>query len=396
MTERYDCIVLGLGGFGSAALYHAALRGLSVLGIEQFSVGHDRGSSHGETRIVRKAYFEHPDYVPLLLRAYALWRALEGTQQLSLMHLCGLLLAGPAEGEAIAGARLAARLHNIKLEDVAPADRETKFPGFRVPKNLEVVFEPEAGYLRVESCVRAHVDAALHLGASVAAEEGANEVKPVGHGWRVSTSKGSYESLALIVTSGPWAPGILPHLGLPALPLEVVRKPQFWFPVHGANLAEHQGAPCFYFEMPGRLFYGFPSHGGQTIKAAEHSGGQPVEHNDPMHLNRDVEPADWENLAHFLSECLPDVDPRPVRSSVCMYTLTPDRHFIVDRLPGHEHASFGAGFSGHGFKFTPVIGEILVDLAIDGRTKHPIEFLSPGRDAIAQATRKVSGKEKDG
>jgi sarcosine oxidase len=395
MTARYDCIVLGLGGFGSAALYHAAVRGLSVLGIEQFSIGHDRGSSHGETRIIRKAYFEHPDYVPLLLRAYDLWRDLEGAEELSLMHLCGLMLAGPAEGETIAGARLAARLHNLNLHDVAPADRGTRFSGFRVPENLDVVFEPEAGYLRVEHCVQAHVDAALRVGATVAADEAANKIEPIGRSWRVSTSKGNYEASSLIVTQGPWAPAALRHLGLAGLPLEIVRKPQFWFPVRTAKYAEDNGAPCFYFEMPGGLFYGFPSRDEKTIKAAEHSGGEPVEHNDPARLNREVAPADWQNLAGFLRQCLPDVDPQPVRSSVCMYTLTPDRHFIVDRHPEHEHVSLGAGFSGHGFKFTPVIGEALVDLAIEGRTKYPIEFLSVGRDAIAKATRAVTGKEKD-
>lgn len=395
MSVCYDCIVLGLGGFGSAALYHAAMRGLSVLGLEQFSIGHDRGSSHGETRIIRKAYFEHPDYVPLLLRAYELWRDLEASEELSLMHLCGLMLAGPPEGETIAGARLAARLHDLNLEDATPADRAKRFSGFRIPENLEVVYESDAGYLKVEHCVRAHVDAALGVGATVAADETADEIKTVGRGWRVRTSKGTFESSSLIVTSGAWAPGILSHLGLSGLPLEIVRKPQFWFAVRTAKLAEDRGAPCFYFEMPNGLFYGFPSRDGQTIKAAEHSGGKSVEHNHPVRLNREVEPADWENLAGFLGQCLPEVDPQPVRASVCMYTLTPDRHFIVDRHPEHEHVSLGAGFSGHGFKFTPVIGEALVDLAIEGHTKYPIEFLSVGRDAIANAARKVTGKEKD-
>jgi sarcosine oxidase len=396
MTACYDCIVLGLGGFGSAALYQAAARGLSVLGLEQFSIAHDRGSSHGETRIIRKAYFEHPDYVPLLLRAYELWRDLERSEGLSLMHLCGLMLAGPAEGETIAGARLAARQHNLNLQDVSLADRSAKFSSFRFPDDIDVVYEAEAGFLEVERCVRAHLDAAIRSGARVRANEEAHKVKPIGHGWRVYTSEGKYETSALIVTHGAWAPAILRHLGLPGLPLEVVRKPQFWFPVRSTTHVEEQGTPCFYFEMPAGHFYGFPSCDGQTIKAAEHSGGERVDHNHPTHLNREVEPADWENLAGFLRECVPDVDPQPVRSSVCMYTVTPDHHFIVDRHPEQEHIAFGAGFSGHGFKFTPVIGEALVDLAIDGRTRHPIEFLSVHREAIANATRHVTGKEKDG
>ncbi len=391
MTARYDCIVLGLGGFGSAALYHAAARGLSVLGLEQFSIGHDRGSSHGETRIIRKAYFEHPDYVPLLLRAYELWRDLEGAEELSLMHLCGLMLAGPPDGETIAGARLSARLHDLVLEDVTPAEFAGRFSGFRIPANFDVVFEPEAGYLEVENCVRAHVDAALRTGATVAADEAVLDWSSVGNTFRVRTSRGEYESAALILTAGAWTSAVLASL---ALPLEVVRKPQFWFAVRSRAYAENRSTPAFYYELPYGLFYGFPSRDGATLKAAEHSGGDRV--SDPGQLDRTVRQRDWESLGRFLRECLPEVDPNPRRSSVCLYTLSPDRHFIVDRHPQLQHVAFGAGFSGHGFKFTPVIGEALVDLAIDGHTKYPIEFLSANRDAIAKADPTLTGKENNG
>lgn len=390
MSARFDCIVLGLGGFGSAALYHATVRGLKALGIEQYSIGHDRGSSHGETRIIRKAYFEHPDYVPLLLRAYDLWRDLEGAEELSLMHLCGLMLVGPPEGETIAGARLAAQLHNLPLETLLPADRGGKFAGFSVPEQFDVVYEPEAGFLEVEACVCAHVDAAVRTGASVAADEVVLDWSKAGNAFRVRTSRDEYEAAALILTAGAWTSGLLTSL---SLPLTVVRKPQFWFPVRSDVYAEEQSAPAFYYEMPYGLFYGFPSRDGQTLKAAEHSGGDPAA--DPARLDRSVDARDWQSLARFLRECLPQVDPQPVRSSVCMYTLTPDHHFLVDRHPAFEHVAFGAGFSGHGFKFTPVIGEALVDLAIDGRTKYPIEFLSASRDAIVRPTVKTPGHEND-
>ena len=247
MTAGYDCIVVGLGGFGSAALYHAAVRGLSVLGLEQYSIGHDRGSSHGETRIIRKAYFEHADYVPLLLRAYTLWRGLEATEELSLMHLCGLMLAGPAEGETVAGARLAARLHGLDLQNVSSANRTGKFSGFRIPESFDVVYEPEAGFLEVEACVRAHVDAAIRTGASVAADEVVLDWSPVGNRFRVRTSRDEYESAALILTAGPWTSGILTSL---SLPLEVVRKPQFWFPVRSTAYAENRSAPHFISRCP--------------------------------------------------------------------------------------------------------------------------------------------------
>ncbi|HEV8000166.1 MAG TPA: N-methyl-L-tryptophan oxidase [Planctomycetaceae bacterium] len=393
MTARFDCIVLGLGGFGSASLYHAAARGLSVLGLEQYSIGHDRGSSHGETRIIRKAYFEHPDYVPLLLRAYELWRDLQATEGFSLMHLCGLLLAGPADGETIAGARLSARLHDLALDDVSPADRAAKFAGFRFPDNFDVVHEPEAGFLAVERCVNAHVDAAIRTGANVATDEAVLDWARVGSTFRVRTSRDEYESAALVLTAGAWTSSLLSNL---ALPLRVVRKPQFWFPVRSAAYGEDRSTPAFYYEMPYGLFYGFPSRDGQTLKAAEHSGGDPV--TDPALVDRTVHTGDIDSLARFLRECLPEVDPEPARSSVCMYTLSPDQHFIVDRHPEYEHVAFGAGFSGHGFKFTPVIGEVLVDLAIDGHTRHPIDFLSASRDAITRATgtgatRKAAGND---
>jgi sarcosine oxidase len=379
MSRRYDCIVLGVGGFGSAALYHAAARGLSVLGLEQFSVAHDRGSSHGETRIIRKAYFEHPDYVPLLLSAYDLWRKLEAEAGRTLMHLCGLLLAGPPEGESIAGARLASRIHGVPLQSVAAAEAERRFSGFRCPETFAIAYEPEAGYLEVERCVRAHVDAAIQRGATLSTDEVVEGWQPVGNMVRVRTSKGAYETAALIVTAGAWTSRILNEL---ALPLEVVRKPVFWFPVRSSAYAVDAGAPTFYFEMPFGHFYGFASIDRKTVKAAEHSGGEPVA--DPHQVERAVCQADWEPLARFVGECLPQLDPTPVRHSVCMYTLTPDRHFIVDRHSEHAQVAFGAGFSGHGFKFTPVIGEAIVDLATEGHTRQPIGFLSAGREALAK------------
>jgi sarcosine oxidase len=375
MTARYDLIVLGVGGFGSAALLRAAVRGLSVLGIEQFSVPHQKGSSHGETRIIRKAYFEHPDYVPLLLRAYELWRELEREAGQILVHLCGLVLAGPPQGETIAGARLAALRHGVPLLD--RATEAAAFSGFRFPQGFDLVYEPEAGYLDVERCVETHVEAGVRRGATVATDETVQHWYPVGHSIRVRTSREEYEAGALIVTAGPWAATALSEL---RLPLTVVRKPQFWFGVRSNAYSAQRGAPAFYFEMPYGHFYGFPSLDGSTLKTAEHSGGEPV--SDPHAVDRAAHERDWESLARFLRECLPEVDPRPVRHSVCMYTLTPDRHFIVDRDPAHSHVAFGAGFSGHGFKFTPVIGEALVDLATEGRTELPIDFLSARRGAV--------------
>ena len=374
MPDTYDAIVIGLGGFGSGALYHLARRGVRVLGIEQFGVAHDRGSSHGETRIIRKAYFEHPDYVPLLVRAYELWRELESECGRTLMHLGGLMLAGPPEGEAIAGAKLAARLHRIQIEEIDAVAGRRRFPGFRVPEGFSVLFEPEAGYLEVENCVRAHLEQAVAHGALVHTDETVLDWTSDGTRATVRTDRDSYEAASLVITAGPWASTVAGDL---ELPLQVVRKPAFWHPVMNRHYDVSAGAPAFYFEMPAGAFYGFPSLDGATLKVAEHTGGRPV--SDASRVDRSAHPDDIAPVAEFVRTSLPGIIPEPVRHSVCLYTLTPDHHFIIDRHPEHPNVSIGAGFSGHGFKFTTVLGQALADLAADGRTDLPIGFLSATR-----------------
>lgn len=372
-----DCIVIGVGGFGSGALDCLARRGASVLGIEQFDVPHDRGSSHGQTRIIRQAYFEHPDYVPLCIRAYELWDDLQADCGRTLSRMCGLMLAGPEDGEAIAGARLSARRYGVPIESLSAADAAGRFPGFRIPPEFSVVFEPHAGFLHVEDCVRAHVERAERHGAELRIRETVRNWRSEGGTVTVATDRGEYTAGRLVITAGPWAKQVLADM---QLPLEVVRKPLFWFPTTDPALHVDNGCPGFLFEMPEGVFYGFPSLDGRTLKAAEHSGGRTVP--DPAGVDRDAHPADTEPVAHFLAACLPGVDPVPHSHSICMYTLTPDRHFIVDRHPAHPNVVIGAGFSGHGFKFTTVLGEALADLALHGRTDLPVGFLSLERPAL--------------
>ncbi|MEX2286046.1 MAG: N-methyl-L-tryptophan oxidase [Planctomycetaceae bacterium] len=377
MPEIYDVIVLGVGGFGSAALDHLARRGVRALGIERFDVAHDRGSSHGETRIIRKAYFEHPDYVPLLLRAYDLWHELQDDAGRELYDLCGLMLAGPPDGEAIAGAKLAARTHRLALEELELAAARARFPGFRFPDDFGVVFEADAGYLRVEECVRAHVERAMSNGAVVKTGESVLGWSSDGRTVEVQTDRERYQAARLVVTAGAWARELLAGL---AIPLEVVRKPQFWFEVETADYRAAAGKPAYFFDTPTGQFYGFPSLDGRTVKVAEHSGGNAVA--DPLKVDRVLHESDVRQLHDFLTRFMPGVKPTPVRHSVCMYTLTPDRHFIIDVHPAYENVAIGAGFSGHGFKFTPVLGAALGDLALDGRTELPIGFLALDRPAL--------------
>ncbi|MBT4864984.1 MAG: N-methyl-L-tryptophan oxidase [Planctomycetaceae bacterium] len=379
MTKTYDCIVLGVGGFGSAALAHLARRGVRALGIERFDLDHEQGSSHGETRIIRKAYFEHPDYVPLLFRAYDLWQELEQESEKELLNLCGLMIAGPPDGEAVPGAKLAAQRYGIDIEEPTLAEARARFPGFRFDDAHAVLVEPDAGFLHVEASRQAHVETALAHGATIQANEAVLEWQPTANGVQLRTNRGKYDAASLIVTAGAWAGRLLADL---SIPLEVVRKPILWHGVSGNEYDVTNGAPGFYFETTAHAFYGFPSLDGKTIKACEHTGGAVVD--DPSQLDREIHPSDIEPVANFIRQSMPGVQPAPARHSMCMYTHTPDHHFIVDRHPQWPQVVIGAGFSGHGFKFTSVLGEALADLAVDGKTELPIGFLSLGREALVK------------
>lgn len=376
MPEVFDCIVLGVGGFGASALYHLARRGVRALGVERFGVAHDRGSSHGETRIIRKAYFEHPDYVPLLHRAYDLWQELEAETGRTLYHPVGLFLAGPTDGDAVPGTQHAARLHNLPIESLTAREAQARFPGYRFPEGFGVVFEQQAGYLDVEDCVTAHIGRAVERGATLATNESVVGWHSDGQTVHVQTDRNAYTAARLIVTAGPWAAQLLAELHLP---LQVVRKPVFWFSA-SAKYDVAAGNSTFFFEMPTGQFYGFPRLDGRTIKAGEHTGGEPVA--DPLTVDRGQRPDDLTRISEFVRTCLPEADPQPVRHSVCLYTRTPDQHFIIDRHPVHANVVLGAGFSGHGFKFTSVLGESLVELALGGTARQPIEFLSLSRPCL--------------
>ncbi len=376
MTATYDVIVLGVGGFGSGVLDHLARRGVKVLGIERFGLAHDRGSSHGQTRIIRKAYFEHPDYVPLCLAAYDLWRDLEADSGTLLMHLCGLMLAGPENGEAIAGAKTAARQHNLPIEELSASESAGRFPGFRIPDRDRVVFEADAGFLLVEDCVRAHIDRAIRFGAVVQTGETVRAWNSDGNTVVVQTDRDTYSAAKLVITPGAWASQLLPRIGVD---WEVLRKPLFWHEAASPALQIENGCPAFFFEQNNRAFYGFPCLDGRLLKVAEHTGGNVV--TDPAKVDRAIHAADTEAIPAFLAECLPAVATTPDSHSVCLYTLTPDRHFVVDFHPQFANVVIGAGFSGHGFKFTTVLGKTLADLALDGRTSLPVRFLSMDRFA---------------
>lgn len=364
----YDVIVLGLGGMGASTVFECAQRGQRVLGIEQFSLVHDRGSSHGQTRVIRQAYYEHPDYVPLLQRAYDRWYDLEQRCGSRLYVECGVLSLSPPGGDVVAGVTQAAREHGLPIETLTNADIVRRFPEFRIPNNYSGVFEPNAGYLYVEECVQAHLDAAREAGAELHAEEQVLRWHATGSGVEVETTRGRYFADRLIITAGPWAGRELRELGLP---LEVLRKPLLWFEVAEPARLRRDRFPIYMVESPGGFYYGFPVSDSRGHKLARHDGGLPV--TDPLHLCRDPLPEDEGDCRKFLETYIPAAAGRLLHHAVCMYTVTPDRHFILDVHPEHSRVVLGAGFSGHGFKFASVIGEILADLSESGHSRLPID-----------------------
>ena len=366
----YDAIVLGAGGVGSAALWHLAGRGVKVLGIDRFAPPHDRGSSHGHTRMIRQAYFEHPDYVPLVLESYRLWRELEQAVGQSLLVETGLVEIGPENGVVVPGTLRAAREHALQVETLSARDIERRWPAMRAPEALSGVYDRRAGLLRVERCVAASLQAARGAGAELLS---CVEV----HGWigdgdlRLRTSAGDFRAARLIVTAGAWAGPLLRALNLQ---LEVRRKTLMWHACDEPQARADAGMPCYLFELPHGVFYGFPVIDERGLKAAEHSGGDVVV--DPLTVDRSLRDTDRAPVEAFLRTHIPSAETPCAEYAVCLYTMSPDEHFIVDRHPEDERIVFAAGLSGHGFKFTAVLGKVLADLAVDGATTLPIDFLS--------------------
>ena len=377
MTARFDAIVIGLGGMGSMVLYHLARRGLRVLGLEQFGIAHDRGSSHGATRLIRRAYFEHPDYVPLVERAFTLWGELERESGRRLFVRTGLFLAGVADSSTIAGVRSAASAYRLDIEELDAERARRRFAGFHFDPTMTVFFEPDAGCLFVEECVRCGVEAAVARGAQSRTGCLVESWDADAAGVTVRTRDATFAASRLIVCAGPWSWRLLADLGLP---LEVRRKPIFWFSCPDARYSLERACPVFCFDVDRRFFYGFPSMDGQSLKVGEHTGGAVV--SDADQLDRTVDSADVTPIAAFLRRCAPGVGRDILRESVCMYTMTPDQHFIVDRHPRYPNVLLAAGFSGHGFKFASVVGAAIADLAVDGKTDHPIAFLRTSRSGL--------------
>jgi sarcosine oxidase len=374
----YDAIVAGLGGIGSAAAYHLARRGKRVLGLERYTPAHDKGSSHGQSRIIRQAYFEDPSYVPLLLRAYELWRQLERETDEDLMTLTGGLMIGPPVSRTFTGSKATADEYGLPYEVFDAGELKRRYPMFEPTEGTIALFEEKAGIVRPEAAVRAHLDRAASLGADLRFEQEILTWQPTDFGVRVETASGVYEAKRLVVTAGAWAPKLLADLGLP---LQVTRQILFWLdPVGGVEPFLPDRFPVFIWEPEdGNSFYAIPAHDGPRgrVKVAFfRADGTPA---DPDTIGREVHDHEVDFIRSYMAKYVPALDGELLYAKTCMYTNTPDEHFVISIHPEHPQVAIAAGFSGHGFKFCGVVGEILADLVTEGETDQPIDCFSPTR-----------------
>jgi sarcosine oxidase len=368
----HDVAVVGLGGMGSAILAHCAARGASVIGLEQFAPAHDLGSSHGKTRMIRKAYFEDPAYVPLVLRAYELWRDLERAAGEEILRITGLLSVGEETSEIIRGTLRAASKHDLRVESLSQREVKARYPTLELWKDEVALFEIDGGVLNPELAVRAHLNLAQSSGAEMRFGVAMESWHATDKGFEIRLTDGTQISASkLVLALGLWFQETLESLGIR---IRVQRNIQAWFSP-GTQAYDAPGFPAFLVNRQGlpAPLYGFPDFG-DGIKAAFHGLGDLT---DAKHVNRKVDPArDIEPIARALEQWMPGAAKALREAKPCMYTLTPDEHFVIDHHPDHANLILCGGFSGHGFKFAPVVGEIGAELALDGGSRHGIEFLS--------------------
>ncbi len=382
---------------GSAAALALARRGLRVVGLDRHPPGHLLGASHGGSRIIRSAYFEGPTYVPLVRRAEALWRGLENGTGEHLLVITGGLFAGSPAGPLVAGSRRSAEAHAIPYELLDAPEVLRRWPGFRLGEGEVGLFEPGAGVLDPERGVAAQLALAGRLGARLLHDTRVTGWSARPGGVTVQTSGGSYDAGALVLAAGAWSGPLLGEVGTAggSMPLRVERRLQHWFAP--ADPHAWATAPVWIWERPdGASAYGFPLRDG-ACKIGVHARPDREPAVDVESLDREVSDADVDLARRDVTAFVPGVAAgRHLRSDACSYTLTPDEHFVVDRHPGHDNVAIGCGFSGHGFKFAPVIGELLADLAIGRPPSSDIAAFGIGRSALDPAVTPAAHKRVKG
>ena len=371
---RYQAIVVGVGAMGSAALFHLARRGGRVLGIEQFNIPNELGSSHGNTRIIRLAYYEHPSYVPLLRRAFELWRDLERQIKTQLLHVTGSIDASPAGGHLFEDSRRCCELHDLPHQVLTSDELSRRFPAYNLPSKSMAVFQPNGGFLLPEACISAHVILAQSHGAEVHANERVLAWEPGANGVTVTSDRGTYEAERLVLAAGAWMPKLVAQLAPLLIP---ERQVVAWLNPIRPDLFRPARFPVFNIAVEEGRYYGFPVFGMPGFKLGRyHHRSQSV---DPDDWQREPDAEDESLLRDFATRYFPPGAGPTLSMQTCLFTNSPDEHFIVDTMPGHPQVLVASPCSGHGFKFASVIGEILADLVTAGRTRHDTAMFRLGR-----------------
>ncbi|HWQ14719.1 MAG TPA: N-methyl-L-tryptophan oxidase [Roseiflexaceae bacterium] len=383
-NRRYHTIVVGVGAAGSAALYELARRGRRVLGLERFDIPHEMGSSHGHTRIIRLAYYEHPSYVMLLRRAYELWRELQARVGEQLLHITGSIDAGPADSWVFKGSFQSCIEMGLPHEVLTGAELGRRFPGYRLPPGHMALLQPEGGFLLPERCIVAFVTAAQSLGADVRAREAVVAWEPHGAGVRVHTSRDVYEADRLVITAGSWNGELLPELRGIITP---ERQVLAWLQPTRPELFAPERFPVFNLLVDEGRYYGFPVFGIPGFKFGRYHHLE--EAVAPDDYDREPNQQDEEILRAFAELYFPEGAGPTMTLKSCMFTNTPDGHFVIDRHPRHPQVVFASPCSGHGFKFASVLGEILADLAEREETRHSIDLFRLDRFTTPSAGRRI-------
>lgn len=377
----YDVIIVGIGGMGSAAAWHLARRGVKVLGLERFDIPHNMGSSHGISRIIRMPYYEDPAYVPLLRRAYELWGEIEATTGEELLVITGSIDASPEDDALFQGALNSARLHDLPHEVLTGGEVNARYPGYRLPSSHRAVFQERGGLIASERAIVAHVRAAQEHGAEIHAREAVLgwEVRPSGDGVVVTTDRGRYEGARLVLAAGAWIGDLEPSLRPVAVP---ERQVLAWLQPQRPELFALDRFPVFNLQVEEGRYYGFPIYEVPGFKFGRyHHRGETSRADD---VRREPDAEDERLLRAFSQRYFPEGSGATMALRSCMFTNTPDEHFILDRHPAHEQVVLVSPCSGHGYKFCSVIGEIIADLASgDGTTRHDIGLLGLSRAALA-------------
>ncbi|MFF2158701.1 N-methyl-L-tryptophan oxidase [Paenibacillus chitinolyticus] len=374
MRTRYDVIIIGAGSMGLSAGYQLASSGVRTLLLDAGNPPHEEGSHHGETRLIRHAYGGASAYVPLALRAQKLWEELERLSGETLLRTTGVLNVSREETANHRSKIANAQRYGVPLEELDAADIHRRWPGFSLPEGWSGLYEPDGGVLLSEACLRVYRKLALEAGAELLTDTPVRSVRLDGGEAVVATLAGTFSSGRLIVTAGAAAAGILP--GRP-LPVTAVRKTVAWFRAD-SGLYRSPGFPGFTVHTGLGEYYGFPDFDGSGVKVGRHDEGIPLSPGEPKHpFGRTA--ADEEELRAFMEAYLPGASGALLKGKVCLYERTPDEDFIIGRLPGYPHVSVAAGFSGHGFKFASVVGEILRDLTVNGRSSLDLAPFSPER-----------------